>query len=133
MKVDIGDFPDDSSGREVHVEISTHDIWNLDHTLAVVIHPALVKIKEAKPGAPFVDEEDVPEHLKMTPEEYKDFQEGGDSSEWFKKYDYVLDEMIWTFDQLANHDEPLEGFDVWDDRVSNGLRLFAKYYRSLWI
>lgn len=108
MKVEIGDFPDDSSGRDVSVEISTHDLWNLDHTLALIIHPALVKLKAAKAGAPFVDEDNVPEHLRMSELEMKEFHDGSDEqSKWFEKYDWVLGEMVWTFDQIANDKEPL--------------------------
>ena len=38
----------------------------MDHTLAMIIVPMLKQLKETKHGAPFVDDEDVPEELKST-------------------------------------------------------------------
>ena len=47
MKVYIGRYPKDhTKERKVRVEINDYDTWNLDHTLAQVIYPALVKFKE---------------------------------------------------------------------------------------
>lgn len=49
----------------------------------------------------------------------------------FKRWDWILDEMIFAFDQKNK--------DKWEDkneelhrRVSNGFRLFGKYYENLW-
>ena len=66
MKVLITEYQDDDLDREIDVTIDNYDLWNLDNTLAYIIHPALVKLKEIKNGAPKVDDEDVPEHLKST-------------------------------------------------------------------
>jgi hypothetical protein len=51
---------------------------------------------------------------------------------YFKRWDYVLDEMIYAFEQVQddcciNLAEETE----WK-RVNNGLRLFGKYYTGLW-
>jgi hypothetical protein len=55
-----------------------------------------------------------------------------------------MDELVWTFGALIDEDEDLQFYDkethVWDiegrkaydDRISNGLRLFGRYYRALW-
>ena len=52
----------------------------------------------------------------------------------------VLDEMIYAFDCKANKDDVYMRFDIDDQdgvkaeqkRISNGFRLFGKYYESLW-
>ena len=64
MKVLIDDYNDDGDERPVQVEISEQDCWSLDHTLALVIAPALKKLKEIQHGAPYVDPSDVPERLR---------------------------------------------------------------------
>jgi hypothetical protein len=126
---------------EVDVTIDPPDVWDLSTTLAHVIAPALVAMGKDKAGAPFVDNEDVPKKLRM-PEGFSQ-EEGKVDQHFFDRWDYVLEEMIWAFEQLKDHND---GFNVtfgkdipyepvgkaWDGRIQNGLRLFAKYYRSLW-
>ena len=54
-----------------------------------------------------------------------------------ERWNWVMAEMIWAFEQIAM-DDSLMDFDTTDagkqhqQRVNNGLRLFGKYYRSLW-
>jgi hypothetical protein len=49
-----------------------------------------------------------------------------------------MDEMIYAFDCKANKDEVYMRFDDREeiqkeqDRISNGFRLFGKYYENLW-
>ena len=47
-----------------YVKIDRWDTWSMDHTLAFIILPMLKQLKADKHGAPFVDDEDVPEHLR---------------------------------------------------------------------
>lgn len=162
--------------RNVKITIDGYDVWSADNTLAMVIHPTLVKLKEVQHGYPHVENEDVPENLRfeMTEEEKANW-DGSVDNKHEARWNYVLDEMIWAFEQCAKHDRgddqfhhnleqlemistPLEdnpklssiGFNYqkdptkpkyWVDneakklhydRISNGLRLFAKYYFSLW-
>ena len=35
--------------RAFHVRIDNHDVWNLDSTLANIIHPALIRLRERVP------------------------------------------------------------------------------------
>jgi hypothetical protein len=57
----------------------------------------LIQLKETKHGAPWVDDEDVPEELRSTnAPDVKDENDGTDSL-YFKRWDWVLDEMIWVF------------------------------------
>ena len=109
----------------------------MDSTLAYIILPMLRKLVENQPGAPFVDLEDVPEHLRLA----EPTDDGADST-WFARWEYVLNEMIFAFENINNNWEdqfylPNNECDwdarkAYDDRIQNGLRLFGKYYRGLW-
>ena len=154
MKVKIGKFPGHwpwsnwlydkfgySPEQKIKVHIDPWDIWSMDHTLAPIILPMLKQLKATKHGAPAVDLEDVPEELRPTNTEewQKLYKEGGETDDkFFKRWDWVLDEMIYAFDCKANKDDVYMRFDDRDemqkeqDRISNGFRLFGKYYESLW-
>tara|TARA_Y100000389_G_C17386272_1_gene477203 strand:- start:383 stop:892 length:510 start_codon:yes stop_codon:yes gene_type:complete len=81
--------------------IDDFDVWNLDHTLALIIVPALKVLKKKKQGAPFVKNEDVPKHLRAADEEMKINDAGGGDTDkhYFDRWDWVIDEMIWAFQQ----------------------------------
>lgn len=98
MLVKLGKYPGPKSTKErkIEVRIDPWDIWSLDQTLALIIHPALVLLKEKTHGAPDVPDSDVPDELKATPKE----NEWDTDSNHFKRWDYVLDEMIWAFGQV---------------------------------
>lgn len=150
--------------QEVKVHIDKWDTWGMDHTLSLIILPMLKQLKATTHGAPQVDDEDVPDELKSTAAPAKENDWDTDDNH-FKRWDYVLDEMIWAFENIANgdweqqfhtgvHDTYLEkledgnylwvkgekdtshvdteGYKVYDARISNGTRLFGKYYRNLW-
>ena len=118
------------------IRVDNHDTWNADYTLAHIIHPILVRLKETKQGAPQVDNEDVPESLRATDEELRQYSiDGTTDPNYFKRYDYILDEMIWAFDFIKNEHK----FDYISDditsewhRAQNGFNMFGKYYTSLW-
>lgn len=98
--------------RTIKVHIDKFDTWSMDHTLAYIIVPMLKQLQETKHGAPYVDDEDVPEHLRSTtadPMTEKQKEWGDVDSNHFKRWDYVLGEMIWAFEQHALDDEP----DFW--------------------
>ena len=52
MKVNIGKYPKGSGHRKISVEIDNSDVWSFDHTLAHIIYPALLQLKEQKQGVP---------------------------------------------------------------------------------
>ena len=99
MKVFIGKC-DDGNNQQVDVHIDSWDTWSMDYTLAPIILPMLKQLKETKHGAPNVDPEDVPEKLRPT-EEWKKAYEGDGSTDpdFFNRWDWVMDEMIWAFEQ----------------------------------
>lgn len=158
--------------RNIKIRIDGYDVWNADHTLAMIIHPTLTKLKEQKQGSPYVDPADVPEHLR--PSDEADATNGYVDNTHFDRWNWILDEMIWAFEQCAKYDKgdsqfyhnseqielistpiesgkgslvsfnyqkdptkpkywvDMEAKKLHYDRISNGLRLFAKYYFSLW-
>lgn len=91
--------------RKVEIQIDPWDTWNMDGTLAMIIYPMLKQLKKDKHGGPFVDDEDVPEELKSTSAPPKKCEYDVDDNH-FKRWDYVLDEMIWTFGQHVGDEEP---------------------------
>ena len=144
MKVNIENYTDDGEDQVVEVSIDPWDTWSMDHTLAHIILPMLKQLKETKHGAPAVEFKDVPEELMPPDAEAvkKLYMENGEIDEnFFKRWDYVLDEMIWAFEQKCR-DNWMEDYhyNKWDTdganahqaRMSNGFRLFGKYYENLW-
>ena len=145
--------------RHVYVRIDKYDTWGMDHTLALITLPMLKQLKAAKHGAPFVDDADVPAPLRSTAPGAKDrCEEDYDLDEHFhESWDWVLDEMIWAFEQkLDGNSESkfydhgtkvagesledsisrikvdYEGLNAHNARKSNAFRLFGKYYEALW-
>ena len=41
--------------RKVKIRIDNYDVWGMDHTLALIVHPMLLKLKEQKHGSPMVE------------------------------------------------------------------------------
>jgi hypothetical protein len=145
----------DRRTQKVKVRIDRWDTWSMDHTLAPIILPMLVQLKATKHGAPLVDDKDVPKELKSTNAPLKENE--WDIDDWhFKRWDWVMDEMIWAFEQknrdhweddyygpyIESEDKrELFGRFEWTDdegrqkhqeRMSNGFRLFGKYFENLW-
>jgi len=148
-----------------YIKIDAWDAWSLEHTLSPIILPILKELKANKHGAPYVYDEDVPARLRANrdtrykgnadPDLHKIYDDV--DKKFFKRFDYILDEMIWTFKQLCMDDHEAQFFDhsearkekdlnksvrkikidrvglrKHNDRIENGLRLFGKYYRTLW-
>ena len=144
--------------RHVSVKLHKYDTWNMDGTLAIIILPMLKQLKATKHGSPFVANEDVPERLwgPATPNEFGDVD-----AKWHERWEWVLNEMIWAFEQkqpdcdwesafhhgvmdwnLDNHTIAYgdkhthtfdyEGYTKYRDKIKNGLRLFGVYYEGLW-
>ena len=95
-----------------YVRLDPWDTWSFDHTLADIILPGLRQLKATKHGAPFVDDADVPEGvgLRSTEAEPKENEWDTDSNH-FKRWDWILNEEIWAFEQLVNEDAESQFFD----------------------
>ena len=93
-----------------YVKLDQWDTWSMDHTLAYIIHPMLLQLKETKHGAPYTDDKDVPKELKSTSAPPKENE--WDTDEFhFQRWDYILDEMIWAFEQELKDDDENQFFD----------------------
>jgi hypothetical protein len=119
MKVRIGPY---RKNRATRVEIEPHDTWNMDYTLAMIIHPMLVQLKATQQGHP----------------------NGLTEQEW----DNILNEMIWAFEQKTKHIDPLDAchdkcsnfgdpvckacLTETQERMTNAFKLFGQYYENLW-
>ena len=146
--------------RIQYVKIDRWDTWSMDHTLAHIILPMLKQLDKEKHGAPYTNDEDVPEYLRSHMAQPKENEWDTDSLH-FMRWDWILAEMIWAFEQEIRDDDEAEFFDhsecgdekfPWDKdgqyvskvkvdregleahqkRKANGFRLFGKYYQNLW-
>jgi len=94
-----------------YIKINPWDTWSMDHTLGSIALPMLKQLKETKHGAPFVDDEDVPEELKSTSAPAKENDWDTDANH-FKRWDWVLDEIIFAFEHKLD--------DSWEDKFRTG-------------
>ena len=141
MKVEIGPYKEDDSPRKESVHLHDYDTWNMDHTLALIALPMLKQLKETKHGVPYMDYEDMPEHLQYDRRQYDPRAVGDLFNNWddfdreferqVKVWEWMMDEMIFAMEQVIDDDiEHID--DMIFERIANGLKLFGKYYRSLW-
>jgi hypothetical protein len=153
-------FLDTVHPRWTYVRLDPWDTWSFDHTLADIILPGLKQLRATKHGAPHTDDEDVPEYLRSYMAQPKENEWDTDSLH-FMRWDWILDEMIWAFEQKADDDADSRFFDhsecgdekfpwnkdgqyvskvkydseghkKWQERKANGFRLFGRYYENLW-
>lgn len=135
----------DKKNRKIKVKVHKYDSWNADTTLAYVILPVLKQLKETKHGSPRVSPDDVPPKLRPTLEEIVAYNTNGTTDDKFhERWEFVLNEMIWAFEQLIDEDAEEQFYDrktkqfkqpewkEYNDRIDYGCRMFGKYYRNLW-
>ena len=161
MKISIGKYPKKGEQKK-SIKIDPWDTWSMDHTLALIIHPMHKQLFKSKQGAPYTEDEDVPEHLRSTNAKPKKNDWDIDSNH-FKRWDWIMKEMIWVFGELAKDREPsflikkgkfktikkegqewselvtlvepvydMEKMKAYHARKKNAFRLFGKYYENLW-
>jgi transcription antitermination factor NusG len=108
MKVDIRNYPKRGKRkRKVSVRIEIFDTYSLNHTLSLIIVPALTKFLENGLGTP----------VSIKEEEWKD----------------IIRQMIWSFDQIKQDKEINLNYErEYCDKVRKGLDLFAEWYQNLW-
>ncbi len=116
---------------------SDRDIWSLDYTIAKFALPRLIRLKEVKHGVPGSMFEDF--NGTYTDKQVETAK---------KKWDEILDEMIFAMDYIANDrewqyypdkkwpekttkDDYIELRAV-EERVQKGLVLLGTYFRNLW-
>jgi hypothetical protein len=122
MKINIKKYSKKKLTKEPYIRIDAWDTWNMDNTLAIIILPMLIQLKETKHG--------IPSQFCL------------DGESWTvgeTKWNAVLDKMIWSFSEIVNHslDFKLDFKDKSDylkhqETVDEGLALFGKHFRDLW-
>lgn len=113
--------------HKVTVRLDDYDTWDIPSTLGPVIVPLLKQFKETTHGAPFVDDEDVPEHLRSTSAKPKENEWDADEFH-FDRWNYVLNEMITAFEYSVEdcHDRHSSGtIDFSFEKQPNGNSLMV--------
>jgi len=95
-----------------YVKIDRYDTWSMDHTLADIVLPMLRQLKETKHGAPYVDDQDVPEELRSTSAPPRENEWDTDDNH-FLRWDWVLAEMIFAFEHKVD--------DSWEEEFRSGV------------
>lgn len=103
MKVNIRKFNQGVTERKIEVQIDRWDTYSLEHTTALIVLPMLLQLRNTKMGVPseFGDvggaDYDSQYSFDFYTESYNDaFNEG------CKRWDDILDKMIWSFQQLVD-------------------------------
>lgn len=138
----------------VKIKIDRYDTWSMDTTLAHIVIPMLKQLRDTKHGVPLVDDEDVGLFFEGNNEEKWEwimsemlFAFESKLNNWEDKYssgemDYDSIPVIGkdgteigvTWEKAAGHTYKLdiEGLHVEQARITNGFRMFGKYYEALW-
>lgn len=138
-----------------YIKIDRYDTWSMDSTLAHIILPMLKQLRDTQHGSCPTELEDVPEHLhpKTPPGPNNNYNDETVHERW----QWVMNEMIWAFEQKIDNDDESKFFDhstvnrsaplnqqikqikvdrdaleAHQKRKDNGFRLFGKYYQGLW-
>jgi hypothetical protein len=153
---------DSSKERKVSVRIDKWDTWNMDTTLAHIVLPMLKQLKQTKHGSPYVALDDVPEHLHPEIKSEDGTTDSTHFERWDYVMDEMIfafesklkdwEDQFWKVrpeidfsDYLEDEGKdvtPLrwkvegecdwEGMRAYQARITNGFRLFGKYYEGLW-
>ena len=125
----------------VDIEVHDYDVFDVDVTIATIVLPLLQKLKQVRMERIDLFISDEPDEVKAEQQE-----------QW------LLDELIWVmheivegcpgsdqfFDESAvdpNTDLMTQvnamkfdsvGYDAYQERISNALKLFGEHFRSLW-
>lgn len=83
------------------------ELWNLDNTMARFIYPRLKVFKKNLHGHPH--------NMK-------------DITEWEK----IIDKMLFSFKMIIDDPDELITNEKLNRKVDKGLKLFGKYFRTLW-
>lgn len=143
--------------RKVKIKLHPYDTWEMSHTLSLIILPLIKQLRATKHGTPWVPDEDVPADLgiRSTDCAKKNDYDWDENCE--KRWDWVLNEVQWTFEQLVDPDSDSkfwvhhekeydisninnwkrpdfdkEGHEKHEARIQRGLMLFGKNFRNFW-
>ena len=152
---------DKKRSRKVKIHIDKYDSWSADSTLALIAVPLLKQLRDAKHGSCITDDEDAPAEYageEMLHERWDwildeiiwaltQCNEDWDSQFHTGYIDMVSipidadgNEVSEEEAEFFRHDTgpkdtshfDKKGYDIYNERISEGLKLFGKYYRGLW-
>jgi hypothetical protein len=112
MKINLGKYKN-KGNRKIDVQIERHDTFSMDHSLSYIILPMLLQLKAEKMGVPaeFADVGGADYSNQESFDFYKEtHNESFDMS--CKKWDEILDKMIWSFQQIV--------VDDWESKYYHG-------------
>ena len=127
------------------ITIDDFDIWNVDYTVARIVHPLLVRYRENMHGYPELWEDGMVTSHNYDRQLHFDFIDEEVEREYLlNKWKGIVDKMCRAFGMIV-HKEDWE--DTWLNldyheanvkekeyfkTIDEGLALFAKHYHSLW-
>tara|TARA_R110000764_G_scaffold219493_1_gene307190 strand:+ start:724 stop:1248 length:525 start_codon:yes stop_codon:yes gene_type:complete len=149
-----------SPKQTVNVKLDKWDTWSMDHTLAKIVLPMLYQLAKTKHGSPRVDNKDVPAELRGDDEYLIHERWDWVMSEMIFSFETKLAEEDWQ-DQFFSGESDLynvpvlssqgkviafevkhgpndtlkidyDGLREYQERITNGFRLFGQYYEGLW-
>lgn len=117
------------------VEVDEFDVRSLDHTLSLIIKPALEQFKKQLRKPPphcMFDKDFAPyQRVEETFEQYDARLQKAEAAAMLR-WNRTIDHMIYAFDKISQAD-PMWEYDPEQKKlVQEGLDLFARYYRNLW-
>lgn len=136
---------------KVKVKFKYVDLYSLDYTLSLIILPLLKEFNGKKQGIPMVDNNDLPEDLKLSDAILDVVYNGKECESDIRKtyeeraqmaYNYIIDKMIWSFERISKGEDFYPEWENdfnpelqkdYDKKIQEGLNLFGKYYRTLWL
>jgi hypothetical protein len=114
MKIYIGPYPSTKALRlnpdkvqKKYIRIDRHDTWNMAETLAEIILPMLIQLRQFKHGSPGTMPAFNESADHQWPQMSFDFYKEGDNDAWNKahsQWDEYMDKMIWSFEQIVIED-----------------------------
>ena len=148
--------------QKVSVHIDPWDTWSMDATLAHIVVPMLERLSETTHGAPIVEDDDRPCHLLGTvvdsdSGEVDEFHfEAWDwvldemmfafeskNNDWEEQFYSGTHDTVWIDSEVPDYSIMTKGKNdtfkidfvgrkAYQERITNGFRLFGKYYENLW-
>jgi hypothetical protein len=98
--------------RKISIKLDRWDHWNADKTMSILILPILKNLRIHKHGAGMVADEDVPEEFRSTSAPPKQNEWDLDDNH-FKRYEWMLDEVIWALEQMQPNND-------WEEQFHSG-------------
>lgn len=101
MKAKIGKYQKNNR-KKVDIHIDKYDSWNAGHTMAYIILPILIQLRDTSNSIPSSFADDGIGSSQETFEFYKDDKQAFEKS--VENWNETLNKMIWSFQQLVHDD-----------------------------